>query len=154
MSLSTPILAGFMQISQGEKCPAHAITPPMPRRVLGGTGQACDRNCAKHWTPWILLAPYQALSSSSAYSKHAFCCLGAPRSRSCSPLPSSAAHSLNNKGGAATLRAGHRAAALPWGITLWHLLPNFHQNVEMFAASCLEVVAGEPCEGERSSFGD
>lgn len=129
-------------------------SPLLCPKECWGMGQARDRNCGKHWTPWMLLAPYQALSSSSAYSKHAFCCLGAPRSRSCSPLPSSAAHSLNNKGGAATLRAGHRAAALPWGITLWHLLPNFHQNVEMFAANCLEVVAGKPCEGKRSSFGE
>lgn len=92
-------------------------SPLLCPKECWGMGQARDRNCGKHWTPWMLLAPYQALSSTSAYSKHAFCCLGAPRSRSCSPLPSSAAHSLNNKGGAATLRAGHRAAALPWGIS-------------------------------------
>lgn len=154
MFLFTSRLVGFIQISQGEKCLAHTITPPTPRRVLGGTGQACDRNCAKLWTPWMLLAPHQAPSSSFAYSEHAFCCLGAPHSRSRSPLPSSAAHSLNNKGGADTLRAGHGAATLPWGIALGHLLPYLHQNVEMFAASCLEEVTGEPCEGESSSFGE
>lgn len=125
VSLPLPSLAAFIRISQEEKPPAHVITPSMPRCPTEEWQMAPDRNCAA--------------------TLHCPCCLGVPKSRFSSPVPSSGNPTAWTQQGSppgmlGTLGAGNRPGVPPWGISpvpgvLWQFLSCLHQNMVDFAAS-------------------
>lgn len=143
-------------------------------------GQVCDRNRAKRCTARMLPAPYPSLTLGPCIFLACFLLPWSPQKQVLQPpaqlrQPHCLGSTPSGKGMLSTLRAGHRAGALPWSISsaacaLWHLLPYLHQKVADLccqlpggglrrggataAAGSQPAGVGKPCKGNSSSSGE